>query len=73
MNYVIGFISDDGLLGRTFMVDSFEKVKEVLRYISFENQDDELTEQNIESFYDNCNHATKFGIYFVGALESWES
>lgn len=74
MRYVVGFISDDGLLGRTFEVDSFDKVRAVLRYIATENCDDELTVQDIESLiYDYCNHATKFGIYFVGGLESWES
>lgn len=72
MRYVVGFMSDDGMLGRTFEVNSFEKAKEVLRYIAGENKDKELTEQNIEELYEECTHATKYGIYFVGGLEGWE-
>jgi hypothetical protein len=73
MRYVVGFISDDGLLGRTFAVDSLEAIKEALRYIAKENKDTELTEQDIDTLtYDYCNHATSFGIYFVGRLENWE-
>jgi hypothetical protein len=73
MNYVVGFISDNGLLGRTWETDSMDQVKQVLRYIAKENQDDELTEELIEQFDHACNHATRFGIYFVGGLETWEA
>lgn len=70
MNYVVGFIGgDDGLLGRTLEADSMDQAKQALRYIAKENQDDELTEELIEKFNDVCNHATSFGIYFVGGLE----
>lgn len=73
MNYVVGFVSgDDGLLGRTFEVNSMEQVYKALKYIAKENQDNELTEEVLQQFDHVCNHMTNLGIYFVGGLENWE-
>jgi hypothetical protein len=73
MRYVVGFISDDGLLGRTFEVDTEDKIREVLTYMAADLKDDELTDEVIAQFDDKCNHATRFGIYFVGGLEDWNN
>ena len=71
MRYVIGFISEDGLLGRTWVASSMSESKQVLRHIAEENQDIQLTEELIERFEYTCTQRTSDGVYFVGGLEVW--
>ena len=71
MRYVIGFISEDDLLGRTWVASSMSESKQVLRHIAEENQDIQLTEGLIERFEYECTQKTSFGVYFVDGLEVW--
>jgi hypothetical protein len=67
MCYVIGFISEGGLLGRTWKANSMSESKQVLRHIAEENQDIQLTEELIERF--ECVHSKNF----VRSLFCWRS
>jgi hypothetical protein len=72
MNYVVGFISHDGTLGRTFFASNYDQVRSCVSLLCQENMEEENTHPHSEFWEDHCEWRTELGIYFVGGLENLE-
>lgn len=70
MSYVVGFIGDDGSLGRTFFAANDEQVRSALRELHEENGD--FFEEDNEWWDNECVFDVDYGSYFVGGLETLE-
>lgn len=80
MSYVVGFLGDDGTLGRTFKADNMYdalKALEELRdavgdnFDFFNLKEGEDIQTRLQTYFeDHCVLTTKSGRYFIGGLES---
>lgn len=70
MSYVVGFIGDDGYLGRTFFATNNEEVLSALKILHEINKEEFVEEDWIDN--SDCTGKGEFGTYFVGGLENLE-
>lgn len=68
MSYVVGFIGDDGCLGRTFLAADDEEIRSALWQLHEENGD--FFDEDNEWWDGECVFDVDCGSYFVGGLET---
>ena len=71
MTYVVGFLGNDGYLGRTFQCSTCDEADEALSIIFDANED---TDKPVDGYWpEGCTWNTECGTYFMGGLESVEN
>ena len=70
MNYVIGFLGNDGYLGRTFHCSTVDEADMAMSVIFGGNGD---TDKPLDGYWlESSTWNTECGTYFMGGLESVE-
>ena len=70
---VVGFMGNDGSLGRTIVTYSNEDLKRAVYELTDENGDNDIFYDVLSSLEENCQARTDFGTYFHGELEELET